>query len=298
MDVSVAATAQSRQVLEVARTRWGVPNGIDVMRVQATLAAANDAGESVPLVDSPGMTRRPGSDQLTSVGHAALPEIGCLTGTCGANVGETFGRVRVSDKAASLPTLSESRELRLFLRGELETEDAKRLPDGVIRNTGPIGDRLDLKSLGPPSLKPLAIPVSRHSVDGELRTILAPSRAATDADMYPGGLLKRLPSLGRQAQVILGHLHRIAVLEGHFEDRTNAGFPNVENSGVVDLARLLVTVTEESPGKPVLEIDLRRIRVIGELMPCGALDPELWCVGILRWAFGRLDEAIADLIPQ
>src|SRR2546423_3425166 len=79
VDIAVAAAAEGRQVLHVARTLGVMPDRIDMVGVQSVLSAANNAGESVPFVDLACVARRPGSDELSAVGDTALPEVRGMT---------------------------------------------------------------------------------------------------------------------------------------------------------------------------------------------------------------------------
>ena len=112
-----------------------------------------------------------------------------------------------------------------------------------------------------------------RAVHRESRGILTPGRATADSPVNASGLFQSLPTVRRQAEVVLRHLDGVAVGQRHPEHRPNAGLPHIQDLGVVDLAGGLVAVTEKPAGEPVLQIELGSVGVVRKLVPRGALDP-------------------------
>src|SRR5207245_5688099 len=237
VDIAVATATQGRQVLKVAGTLRVVPDRIDMVGVQPAGSHADDALESVPLVDGPSVARDPRADQLAFAGDAALPEVRGPTGACRADVGEALGSVLMPNKSPALAALRQSGELGLLFRGELQAEHPQSLPDRVIGDPGAVGDRLHRESFRAPRPQPIAVPMCRHTVHGELGGFAAPCRTASDSQMNAGGFLKGLPTVRGEAAMVFRHLDGVAVVEGHLEDRAYSGLPHIEHSRVIDVAR-------------------------------------------------------------
>src|SRR5437588_336692 len=164
----MAATTQCRQVLDVPRAFRVVPHRIDVMCVQSILVSADDAAETVSLVDPPCVARRPGADELTPICDAALPEIGGLAGACCSDIGERLGTKLAPNERPPLAALREARELGLLFRCELQAEDPQGLADRVVGNACAVRDLLHLQSFSTARGQPLTIPVGRYAVHGEV----------------------------------------------------------------------------------------------------------------------------------
>jgi hypothetical protein len=133
MDACVTGAAKAREIVDIARAGGVIPDRIDVMRVEAVLAAADRAAMCEPRVNTRGMLARPSGDIGTLGRDATLPEIRSHTTPCGSDDADVlFGVDAWPGERPALASLRDPGQACSLARVELKPEQPLVLPDGEL----------------------------------------------------------------------------------------------------------------------------------------------------------------------